>query len=116
MVRATALIAMLLASAPAQAELPSSVSSGNDLIAFCGSGNGSFGSGVCSGFIAGVIERSRLQNVIVEGTGLICTPPDATNGQLRDVVLAFMQNHPATRHQAASMLVVQALQEAFCKK
>ena len=45
-----------------------------------------------------------------------CPPSEASNSQLRDVLLKYMTEHPETRHESARTLIWQAYAEAFpCK-
>jgi hypothetical protein len=42
-----------------------------------------------------------------------CIPESATNQQLKDVVVRYLERHPETRHQPARMLANLALGKAF---
>ncbi|WP_425475910.1 Rap1a/Tai family immunity protein [Mesorhizobium yinganensis] len=81
---------------------------GNELNEDCSGGTkGSFRSGACIGYVAGVVDAD-------EGIGN-CLPYGPKMGQIRDVVKQYLQDHPESRHYNASSLVVIAVREAFCK-
>ncbi|MGR3702286.1 MAG: Rap1a/Tai family immunity protein [Paracoccaceae bacterium] len=42
-----------------------------------------------------------------------CVPPDASNQQLRDVAMQYLEQNPAARHQPARGLIWQAYMNAF---
>lgn len=116
MLRATiAAIVLSSTTSPASAEGPD-IYTGNGLYRVCSEESPGFQSGLCHGFIAGVIARSSLAERIVPKSGLICDVSRAENGQIRDVIVAYLRDHPADRHYASSQLIVQALQAAFCTK
>ena len=51
-----------------------------------------------------------------EGTS-ICSPDQATNGQIVDTVAVYVANHPEKRTENASKLALEALVKAYpCKK
>ncbi len=65
--------------------------------------------GMMRGYVTGVHDT-------YEGT-VICAPPEATIGQMEDIVGRFVENHPEIRTQTATDLVLTALSAAFpCKK
>lgn len=103
--------------------------SGNALYSACGSEN-AVELGFCLGFLLGAIEgesygafitlmRTEPETETSEMNRMInfflghCVPPDATNEQLRDVVLRYLGNHPEDRHFPARGLIWNALVEAF---
>jgi len=47
-----------------------------------------------------------------EGTA-ICSPPDATNGQIVDTVTVYVDSHPERRTENASKLALEALMKAY---
>lgn len=66
--------------------------------------------GVAFGFIQG--SSGVLHNV-----GVICLPPEVTNGQNRSIVQKYLENNPEVLHRPAHFLVASALIAAFpCKK
>lgn len=69
------------------------------------------------GYVMGVVDGVRLQQLEFEGKMNICLPPGATSGQIRDVVCKFLDRIPAQRHHPAVFSVGSALIEAFpCRK
>lgn len=101
--------------------------SGNRLLKNCiASDKGS--EGFCFGYIIGTIEGLMVggalevakQNPQIADLGdaplevvRYCIPSGVTKGQLQDVVVAYLNDHPAERHELAPVLVHRALSEAF---
>lgn len=107
-------LALIIPVVPAEAEV-SAPENGNGLLRLCTDDN-YFQAGLCHGFIAGVLSRDRLQLDANASTRLICDVTRAENGQLKDVVVAYLRAHPADRDRSSSLLVTQALRESFCAK
>jgi hypothetical protein len=64
---------------------------------------------LCSGYIAGASDMLNSQSTI-------CTPKDVSVHQTVDVILNYIREHPAQRNMAATMLIGDALGQAFpCK-
>lgn len=42
-----------------------------------------------------------------------CTPDNVTNGQMEDIVVKYLKDHPDERHMLAAILVVKAMTKAF---
>jgi hypothetical protein len=106
---AAALLLLPIAASPAPAAAP--LLTGNDLQARCAETPTSDPVlwGVCLGYVMGVAE--------LLGQGAIkpraCFPPQATSGQMVDVVRQWLDRNPARRHLAAAALVATALQQGF---
>lgn len=111
-----ALGAVLLAStSPAlaqQREQP--FDSGNAILRECGPEADMSTKIYCLGYLAGMIEMDEVaaraghpEVICLGGTGGV------TMRQLLDVVVRYVQDHPATRHQSGSDLALRALGEAF---
>lgn len=103
----------LAASIQAQA-LPKYVSTGNSLYAICTAASGDpvadlASTGMCLGYVDGVASKLDLLQQIELPTGV-------THGQLQDVVVKYLKDHPETRNQDAVVLTVRALVAAFPKK
>lgn len=47
------------------------------------------------------------------GMHMVCVPNRAQVGQLRDVVIKYLDEHPEHRHYSADSIVVTALREGF---
>lgn len=91
---------------------------GNDLQGYCTDARPG-ADGFCFGYIIGAID-GLISGVRHTGTGAtpadvlgICIPNGVTKGQIRDVVLAFLTDHPEKRHEVAPVLVRGALAAAF---
>lgn len=94
---------VLLALGQANAE------TGNSLLDDCKS-EGSFRSGVCSGFVVGVAQVVGASDV--DGVQA-CFPEGVTKGQLRKVVVAYLEANPGLLHYDAATLVIVALVGKF---
>lgn len=72
--------------------------------------NTSYGdAGRFQGYVAGVHDAF--------GGVAFCTPPRTTNGQVEQVVVQYINAHPARWAEPANLLVVTALNQAFpCTK
>jgi Rap1a immunity proteins len=83
--------------------------SGNEFLPHCREGaSNSFMGGFCTGMIETVAMYETAM-------GRIC-PPLATRGQMRAVVVKYLENHPERLHEDIHLLAQQALQTAWpCK-
>ena len=63
----------------------------------------------CMSYIDGVADGVTM----MMPHSAICLPDGITRGRLQDLVTAFLQGHPDRRKEAASLLVMQALHEAY---
>lgn len=103
--------------------------SGNDVFEECISENQAK-HGFCIGYITGLYEGQYWGGLLATKTigaemdatdfnsfanrmFQHCVPPDATNQQLRDVVVKYLVDNPANRHKSARYLVWEAYQNAF---
>lgn len=62
--------------------------------------------GACYGFIRAVKQLGEIG----ERT---CPPEEVTYGQAQKIVIKYLNDHPETLHQSASVLVLKALSDAF---
>ncbi|WP_161594667.1 Rap1a/Tai family immunity protein [Marimonas lutisalis] len=86
--------------------------------------------GFCLGYLVGHIEGQFWGGLLfAQGVGATmetsefnafansvfhhCVPSDASNQQLRDVVVKYLSENPASRHEPARYLVWEAYREAF---
>ncbi|MFG6572302.1 Rap1a/Tai family immunity protein [Sulfitobacter sp. 1A13353] len=103
---AAAFLTMMAAPATAQ-----SFMTGNKLLDNCDSINPSY----CGGYIVGVFDAALP--VIEEGNTVygftFCAPQEVLAGQIRDVVVQWLQRNPSKRHYAAPSLVMVSLSEAY---
>ena len=97
----------------AKAEAPLGVAflSGNELYNEC-TGSDGVALSFCVGYIIGVADV-LFQNEINKYTACAPPPPSLTQGQVRDVVIAWLRNNPTSRNFGAAGVVAHALSEAF---
>ncbi len=68
---------------------------------------------ICLGYVEGVSDALGYGDRIFDLPS-VCVPPHAVPAsQVRDIVLAYVREHPVTRHFAAAPLVTAALGQAF---
>lgn len=89
---------------------------GNGYLDLCGSSEPGLQNG-CAGFGAGVVSTLMFWNSISPEQGgpsvKFCVPSAVKTAQAIDVVRAYIERHPETRHYMAGMLGQLALMEAF---
>ena len=68
---------------------------------------------VCVSYIQGVMDTIALFENAPGGEKTFCIPPNATAGQLADVVVKHLGDHPAERAQTAASLTFKAVHQAF---
>ena len=82
---------------------------GNDLLRTCESKS------ICMGYVNGVIEGYIVGRRVTFGD--ICIPDEADWGQITDVSIKFLNEHPEHRHLFAVTLVLMAVRDAWpCPK
>ncbi|TDT74748.1 hypothetical protein BDE40_1464 [Litoreibacter halocynthiae] len=104
---------------------------GNDIYSACTNQTGQVQQGFCYGFIFGSVEAMKwgaLVGVVATSPDKIpqsefdlkssvalgfCIPPNAENGQILDVVVNYLDENPATRHETARTLIQYALAASF---
>lgn len=117
MVRKATLAALAFTfSQPAAADEPLSFQTGNDVLRTCSAERGSFVSGLCFGFIEGALRRDDLARWMDPKSAYACELPGVEKGQIFEVVITYLKNHPEKRHMYGASLVLVSVQEAFCKK
>ena len=83
---------------------------GNELFRICRSDE-NFNSGLCLGIIIGAFDAYEISEI---GPGVgYCAPAALRAGQLRDIVVQYLELNPADRHYAAHSLVWTALAKAY---
>ncbi len=106
---AAALAVLVLVSAPARALAAGSWVNGNELKKYCSSN--SYERGICLGF------TSAVANIVANAGWRACIPDGVTRGQLRDIMVKFLDDHPEALHLEAASLAARAYEEAFpCPK
>jgi hypothetical protein len=121
------LLCVVLSAGPAASQ----TSLGNDLLHACTMPDNLAAEGYCLGYVVGAIEGLKwgAASVIAfaapeqqsatdldrmsSGVLGFCVPAEATNIQLRDVVVKHLRENPATRHETARTLVQAALADSF---
>ena len=107
-----ALLLLLSSSAHAQRV---STTTGNDLLESCES-TGHFEQAFCLGYITGVTDLDGADGSVFPERRRSCVAENVSNGQVRDVVVKYLKDHPEERHIQASILIVKAMAQAFpCK-
>ncbi len=111
-----AALALVLVSAGAGAqETMSSWADGNDMKNFCHSEAPNFSQGLCVGFAMAVAEIAGSQPIFDRQRA--CIPPGVKRGQLKDIMVKFLDDHPEQLHLTATSLAARAYEEAFpCPK
>ena len=110
-------ISMVLAASLFRPVLSSEVFSGNELKATCNAPDNSYSAGICFGFVYGFAAgvNGGFYSSYIET--YYCPPPGISAGQLRDVTVKYLNDHPEELHEYAATIVSNALSEAFpCKK
>lgn len=102
--------------------------SGNELLSVCEAKDDSAQLGYCLGYVQGAIEGMKwgisvplfasgeeADQVDKAGNAILgfCLPTDVTLGQNRDVIVKFLTDNPAERHNSARTLIQDALKQAF---
>ncbi|WP_140419918.1 Rap1a/Tai family immunity protein [Achromobacter denitrificans] len=103
--------------------------SGNFWLEKCESPSGSFNSGLCFGYIIGMMDgtsygissawaKASVQSKDVKVSDLFtispyCIPEGVTNGQLKDVFIKYLRLNPERRHLLADGLLVNAFAAAY---
>lgn len=110
-----ALITVLLAALSFPCE--AMISSGNNLLLEC-AGN-MLHQLACMYYISGVIDGvdlAQAQRATASKDRLFCLPATATQGQLQDIIVKSLSEHPELRHYPATYFIVDALSRTFpCK-
>jgi hypothetical protein len=79
---------------------------GNRLLGYCTTSAPGPAEMVCLGYVEGVADD-------MEAKRMICLPAHVTTGQLEDIVVRYLREHPESRHLVASELIAGALLETF---
>jgi hypothetical protein len=104
---------------------------GNKLLEFCQEPEESKISGICWGYIIGVIngiqhvvayqeyyndieiDGFRISKDLLEVSKPFCIPDEVTRGQQINVAVEFLKTHPSERDKDVRFLISDALKEAF---
>lgn len=85
---------------------------GNTLFSKCEGQDGVM-RGACIGYIEGISDEIQVMQRVGYMKRVYCPTADVNAGQLRDIVVKFLRDNPATRNQPAADLATTALIEAF---
>jgi hypothetical protein len=105
---AIAVCLMMLVLGKTQTEAETIVfMSGNDLLTYCQDhSNKERRQWYCMGYMAGISDMLQV-------AGETCRTVYVNQSQMKDVVVLYLENHPATRHFTAATQTRVALTEAF---
>lgn len=67
----------------------------------------------CSTYVMGFNEAVDVSQQAAAFGIKVCIPKEATAGQLTDVILAYIESHPADRHQPTKLLAYYAFGQAY---
>lgn len=104
---------LLMASVSAHAQRVSTTT-GNDLLDSCESKD--FKEAFCLGYITGVTDLDGMDGSVFPERRRSCVAENVSNGQVKDIVVKYLKDHPEERHLLAAILIVKAMAQAFpCK-
>lgn len=97
---------------------------GNDLYRYCTAASTdhdySSKSVMCLAFIMGIHDGAETSGQLLtymaertEPFRMMCVPANVEAGQLKDITVAYLRDHPADRNQGAGIVVMSALLEAY---
>ena len=73
--------------------------------------------GVCLGYISGIIDHEYLRSNNVAANGIFCIREELWDDEVIGIVRRFIRNNPDRNKELASILVSEALAEAFpCRR
>ena len=99
-----------LPTSPALAQY--TMNTGNEALAMCRPSADSSDQLVCAAWVNGA-QEGMVTMQIVTNQRFFCFPTGSTVGQYIDVFVAYLQAHPADRHNPSGALLLIALREAF---
>jgi hypothetical protein len=87
---------------------------GNNLIEFCKKEELSMNFGICFGLMIGLDDGLYIG---FGGVKPYCLPANASKGQMRKVLLKYLEEHPEKLHESYAHSIISAFTEAFpCKQ
>ena len=89
---------------------------GQDLLRLCTSPTGSSELNFCFGYIEGIRDGLVWLAAARKSKSAVAISEKVTTGQLRDVVVKYLNEHAERRHRAAGILVLIALKQTFPPK
>ena len=85
-----------------------STTTGNQLLEWCES-QAHFQQAFCLGYITGVTDIDSMDGSVFPERRRSCVPENVSNGQVSDVVIKYLKDHPEERHLLAAILIVKAM-------
>jgi hypothetical protein len=124
----TAVWALFLAASPVSGQ----TITGNDVLSACEANDAGVQKGFCIGYIVGLweginwgafvafrsvggfeqggaAEANQFASMLLGS----CVPVQGENSQIKDVMIRYLQDNPATRHESARGLMERAMAKAF---
>lgn len=90
--------------------------SGNSLLRDCTAGESTHSYAYCLGYISGLVDGANVEADFRKCKPLFAIPAEAELGQLADVVVKYLKEHPEVRDVRAAVLALTALKAAFPPK
>jgi hypothetical protein len=84
--------------------------SGNEVYGWC---RDNARKSLCTSFIGGATDMIVAYQLANRTPRTLCIPHQANLGQVVDVVVAWLERHPAERHQQAASIVALSLHEVW---
>lgn len=90
---------------------------GNKILSDCDTNSGAWSAGACFGRIVAVLNTFDLITETSGKSPIICARPNVTNGQMVDIVVAWLKRHPEKRDLDYTVVTIAAAVDAFpCPK
>jgi hypothetical protein len=86
---------------------------GNSLLSDCKDDNLTWSDGFCAGTIKGVVAGMYLATTLNSQKVPWCARDSVTNGQTRDIVVAWLRAHPSERDLPTPIVIARAMKDAF---
>jgi hypothetical protein len=86
---------------------------GNTLLTDCKNDDVTWSDGFCAGTIKGVVAGMYLASTLHSQKAPWCARDSVTNGQTRDVVVAWLRAHPSERDLPTAIVIARAMKDAF---
>jgi hypothetical protein len=89
---------------------PAYAESGNEFLRRCQADASGFSMGVCSAYPTGFADG-------MQASGAICIPENVENGQIKAVLIAYLNKRPSELHNSVFEMAFKAFREAWpCQK
>ncbi len=107
-----ALIVLMTVSTYPRAAKAITGMTGNELLGYC-ENEGVYSQGLCDGFIDGAGDGFQSYALYIGRRLPFCYPEGATVGQVRRVIVKYLEEHPQDLHYSAADSAFIALGDAF---